>query len=1325
MIDVARGIAERELHGELEIDSLEGSWFGGLTLHGVQFRRVGDEGPIETIVDGEVEVAYSIAGYLRGEADWLESVAVRAREVRLDLASERESEAATPAEPSRIVRDILLRPPALEIAAARFALRPTADRVVETERLTVTTAEAGARPRYVIGAQRFEMRGAAPGVQPVRLGADLRYDAGLVRIETLRLGETFAIRDGELDLRERDAGRISWTLPLVIGESPGTLDGTLDEERIDARVEMTEASLVDLALFLEPSDAPPPAGRFTLTAHADLPRAEGGEGEIRFETHAVDLVVGDRRFERLDARASLHGDLLRIDELTAHAGENRITVRGLEAPFGAADPLQVLQRGRGDLEFYLPDVPRLAGGERRTELAESFPPHLIELTARLDAGEFELETGRITTSGGTFDVRRGRITLGADPERLVEDGTVDVDFQVAFADLAPLGAILDQDGWGGTLHGDLVLTGSLVAPEGRLVGSARDVAAFGVVVREAEATLLAHDGKITAERFRARTNEWSAEAEGEYDLASGELTAVRVDARCPDLTLLTDGRVAGSATVIATAAGPREEIAGDLVLRALDLRHETLRADEVSLVGRFAGMTVEVEELVVTSEEGRLRAAGSARRAETGDVSLDVTSLDVERDGVRLFLDRPAHVAFTEGRVTADDVALRDEAERLRLELTHRDDVTAATLRLDAFDAGTLLAPFLADAWELSPIDANLELRLGPTERRFDLQLAIARIAAAESELPWSVATRVSFEGTRLKIDEFLATQERLGRVSIRGELPLDPFAPSPPERFPPGELTLTVDGAAAELEQWPRAIWGDRAALAGSATITAKIGGSWREPRGSVRIEGSELVVREARDRGEAIGPLAVHLALLLDEGIRLETGEIRSEELGHVSLHGTIGAPLDIPALLAAGIDPLRDSPLDLRAELDLPDLAWLAARRGEVRRAAGWIGGAVELRGTLREPRPSGRVILGDGELRLTTAFPAMRALAGELVLEEDRLRVERFTGEFGSSPFELTGSVAFGGEEAEIDATLNGSDLLLYRTVDTLVRANARLSVRGPLSRLRAEGEVVLTDGRFARDVNLFAALQGDAAPPSARQRGLDLTIATEPPLSEMVFDIAIRTEEPFVLKNNLIQGALRPDLRLVGTGEVPRLQGRVYIDETRVSLPSGPLYVDSGLLLFDEENPFVPTLELNGRARIRGYSIQARVAGDYDDPEIELSSTPPLANEDLAILFLTGQLPVGSMGERGKGAAQNVAVYVAQDILKRWFSEGGLEDEESILERIEIEFGTDVTKSGAATARIIYLLDDRTRGARRERYLVGERDVWDHINFGYGFRFRFR
>ncbi|MEW6074271.1 MAG: translocation/assembly module TamB domain-containing protein [Planctomycetota bacterium] len=1320
VIRLAAWIAERELGGTLEIDSLAGSWWGDVTLSGVRFARKGDEGPLVRLAAEEVAASYSLVGLLRGEAGWLESVRLAAGELELDLAAAK-TEAPGEAEPGALRRSLLFQPPALDLAVERLVVHAGGGREIAAAGLAVRTPPGGPPSRYAIAARTVAIAGEAPEVAPSPLAARVALAGGVLAVEELALGPAFAIRAGTVDLTALDAGRIAWRLPLAIGAGEGEVRGTLDPARIVAEAALQDVGLAGLAPFLPPAAEVPPAGVFTLAAQADLPRAAGAAMTVRLEGTGRDLVVAGRTIDRLLLRGAVADEILRVETLEARAGENEITGRDLVLPLDAG-ALGLLHRGTGRLEVRLRDMARLAGAPHRAELASTLPSHRVELAARLGDGAFALESGRILTAGGAFAVRRGRIALGADPDRLLADGTVEVNLDLDFADLGPLGALLGQEGWRGRLTGGLALRGPLLSPAGELVAAAQEVVVSGVAVDEAEATVHAAGGRVVAERLAARGAGWEATAEGTWDVPAAALAGVRAAAHVPDLASLTGGRVTGSATIALSAAGPLAAPHGAIELWAADVAAAGRHLGGLALSGAFTGPSLAVENLVLAGPEGRIHARGQvALHPETKEVEALVRELVAARGGATLALAGPAAVRVAAGEVHVAPFVLAGDLGRAAGSLERTPERTTAALALERFDAMPLLAPFLPAGARLSPLEGRLGVEIAGGGTRLLAELSVAEIVPAAGEPPWSLELSATLSGGLLAVTRFALHQPRIGSLRAVGDLPVDPFGA---ELLPAGELDLLVGAEVAALEALPERIRAPLARAAGRAAIYGRITGPWRAPRGWIEVRGEGIRLPGPAAAPAAIGPLAGDLVLRLDGGLCIEKGELRADGFGTAVVGGKVAASLDVPALLAAGLAPLRAAGLALTATVSVPDLAWTARYVPAVRRAGGRIEGTLQIGGSLGDPLLAADFSVAGGELRLENAFPALRSLSGRIHLAGSTLRVDRFTGEFGASPFTLAGTIERGAEGPELALDLAGTDLLLYRTRDTIVRADVRLGVRGALSALRVEGDVALTGGRFGRDVDLFSAVRGEAAPPAA-QRGLDLGLATDPPLSQLTFDVAIRAAEPFALENNVIHGALRPDLHLGGTAEVPVLRGRVYLDETFVALPSGRLRVSSGLVAFGAANPFVPTLELIGTTRLKGYDIRVRVAGDYDDPEIELSSVPPLPSEDLAILFLTGQLPAGSAGERGVGAAQSVAVYVAQDIVKRWWSEGGFADEESILERLEIEIGADVTRSGAATARVVYLLTARSPDRRMARYLVGERDVYDFINFGYGWRFRFR
>ncbi len=218
------------------------------------------------------------------------------------------------------------------------------------------------------------------------------------------------------------------------------------------------------------------------------------------------------------------------------------------------------------------------------------------------------------------------------------------------------------------------------------------------------------------------------------------------------------------------------------------------------------------------------------------------------------------------------------------------------------------------------------------------------------------------------------------------------------------------------------------------------------------------------------------------------------------------------------------------------------------------------------------------------------------------------------EVGGSPVNLRGRISKEKDAVDVNLHVDGKNVLLLRNNDMRVRGDVQLDVAGPLEHLVIKGTTGLTGGYYTKNFDFLSMIGSSSAPVS---EGVSFLFSfPDPPLRDAVFDIRITTIEPFRIRNNLIRGVLRPELTLKGTGELPFLLGTIYIDPSRVLLPSGRLQIQSGLLRFLEEEPDRPQLDILAQSKVLGYDINVVTRGPLDDPVITLSSSPALPNDDL-------------------------------------------------------------------------------------------------------------
>ena len=380
----------------------------------------------------------------------------------------------------------------------------------------------------------------------------------------------------------------------------------------------------------------------------------------------------------------------------------------------------------------------------------------------------------------------------------------------------------------------------------------------------------------------------------------------------------------------------------------------------------------------------------------------------------------------------------------------------------------------------------------------------------------------------------------------------------------------------------------------------------------------------------------------------------------------------------------------------------------------------GLVAPVRGTLGDPDVSGEVSLSEGHVKVAGA-PELDALRATVALAGDVISVRETSWEMGAAPVTLAGTVALDDGGPTLDLTLTGEGALLSRSASQRIRGDLDLSVRGPLEQLEIGGKVGLRQSRLMQNINFLAALQRGGSV-SSRRRGLALPSISSGPLAAARFDVALETREPMRLISNVMRGNVRLDMNLGGTGEVLVPTGRVFLDDLRARLPGGTVVFPLGLITFEESDPYDPWLDITGEARLAGYDVTLNVSERLSDPTINATSMPGLADDDLMLLILTGQVPAAGTG--GEAAARSLGMYVARDLFAKWMGGSWIdEDRDSFWSRLEISSGRDISKAGVVTLEVTYRWRDGSPDSESAVYLVAERDVYEDYNMGVRFVLR--
>lgn len=797
---------------------------------------------------------------------------------------------------------------------------------------------------------------------------------------------------------------------------------------------------------------------------------------------------------------------------------------------------------------------------------------------------------------------------------------------------------------------------------------------------------------------------------GTIDLDQGGLINTKVTTAVGDMhpylpkALIGSTQLAGPLTATASLSGHFSHLTGTVVAKG-DWTVEGVSLSGAELESELSGGKWSVKRLSgVLDRDVALTATG---RIEPGNgrmaVGLETLSLTYQDQGLNLV--SPGEVVISPETIVAKaPLILTGEVGEFRLAGGVGGKRHFTVTGVGVHDTG-LLGKVSGREVSFGDLDFTLDLSGALSRPDWRWQGKVKGLAVTGEPLSLTGGFDLASDSQGLWLRQWSLGNETHS-LNLTGHLPL--AVNHGQLSFLTGPLDLKGSFVVSRGGFLPR-LFPDWLAESSSVQADLNLSGTWANPRGQIQFSGLGLKPgpRLAALPAESF---EVHSLLNLEQDeVRIARCELVSPGLS-LSLAGKVS---HLPWMeLISGQRQTIPGQVAITGRYSAPDLSWMAAKLPDLRRTSGAAAGEFVVRGPLASPEVRAGFSLRNGEARGSDTLLIFRDVAADASLDRGQLTIVSFSGTLGGSPVRGSGRVlGLFDPDPGLDLSLTGKDLLLYRADGVKIRADTTMVLTGSFKAPALSGEVVLTDSRIAKRVDWLTFLR-----PGARHRGdTDFTLFSfkDPPLKNVRLNLRLKATRPLVIANNVFKGGVRPNLLLAGTGELPYLAGVIYADSGIVTLPSGRLDLDNGLIRFTEDEPDRPQLELQATGLVMGYDITAQVRGAYDEPEVTLTSSPPLASEDLLMLLLTGRRPVTD-GKPGSDVS-TMAVYFGRGLLSRLFGEES--DKSMLLDRLEVDVGRAVTQQGEPTVDARVKIADGLWKGDTSLYLAGEKDIWDYYNAG--------
>ncbi len=273
-----------------------------------------------------------------------------------------------------------------------------------------------------------------------------------------------------------------------------------------------------------------------------------------------------------------------------------------------------------------------------------------------------------------------------------------------------------------------------------------------------------------------------------------------------------------------------------------------------------------------------------------------------------------------------------------------------------------------------------------------------------------------------------------------------------------------------------------------------------------------------------------------------------------------------------------------------------------------------------GTLQQPSLSGSVRIENGKYRLSNLGQILDDVDASVTFHESRGDVEG-RAKFGGGDLNAGGSFSVEGFSLkEFRVSVQGRHVRLPQFQDFRLIADADLVASGGPSGNTIRGQVVLLRGAYSKDFDITLS---DLL---ARSRPAGM-VAIEPWKQRTNLEVRIVSSDSLEVRNNVARLTGTVDLIARGTVAEPTLLGQIVLDEGgRVTFRDVRYDIESGTVTFANARGFAPILDIHARAEVKGYDLVVSLVGTWPRIQTSFSSDPPLPDETILALLLTGTAP---------------------------------------------------------------------------------------------------
>lgn len=368
------------------------------------------------------------------------------------------------------------------------------------------------------------------------------------------------------------------------------------------------------------------------------------------------------------------------------------------------------------------------------------------------------------------------------------------------------------------------------------------------------------------------------------------------------------------------------------------------------------------------------------------------------------------------------------------------------------------------------------------------------------------------------------------------------------------------------------------------------------------------------------------------------------------------------NLPFLPHAWLNRTNDPnalPLDFQLQSSQFNLQRLQPFAPQIARIDGSLNLDILVAGTLDKPTINGSLNASLDQLRLRDSPVAPLQKSNlNLTFTPEKITVAPSTINAAGGFATLQGTVDLAPPDPLLNLTLRGQHVLLHRTEDYTFRGNPNLTLTGPFSKATLGGSLDLVESLFYKDIEIlpFGApttteVPVPNLPTFSKKPTQSATPAADPsPVMGWNLDLQVKTLDPILIRGNLARGQITGAARVFGTLGDPKTSGTLTAQELLLDLPFSNLNIPLATVTLQPNALTNPLIDLKGTSQIGQYTVQVYLNGPVQNPNLTLTSSPPLVESEIMLLLATGSAT--SELEDESVASQKALQYLLEGLRRR-------------------------------------------------------------------------